>query len=553
MHGHVILCGFGHVGYRVARLLRRLGLEVVVLYDQAPAEWIREAEAGGCLCLQGDARSTALLEAAGIAGARALVAATDRDLVNLSIALDARRLNPGLVQVVRMFDQHLAPHMGRMLEVRGPFSTTALAAPVFVAAALGDEVVECLSIAGAPFVVAEVRSGAGGTSGGEMPFLRASKDAVRVASASEPADTAWDATLVLRRSAPSRARGARRRSAARVRWSPREALALVPAGLRGVLLGLVAVTTLSVFVFSAGLRIPLLDALYFVMTTITTVGYGDINLLQAPQALKLYGVLLMLCGAMLLATLFGIVTDLVVSTRLREVVAAGAKPPGAHVVVAGCGHMGQRVVAELRRAGEDVVVVDADRQDAACRALGPEVLVIGGDPRDRNALLRAGIADARAFIGLSDDDLTNLGAALLARDLNPGLRTVARVFDSALGDKVREHLGIDQVLSISALAAPVLAAACLFPDVIEAFVWRGHLVVARLLGPGAAVTGDVGEISPVRMAHSGRLAVALGPGGPRLADGESGGTGGDRVVEVIVLALHGEAAHPVPKPKGPAS
>ena len=77
--GHFIVCGLGQCGFRVARLLRRMDEPVTAISLRTRDDWVRQAEADGVRVLQGDARDVALLDSAGLAGARALIAATDQD------------------------------------------------------------------------------------------------------------------------------------------------------------------------------------------------------------------------------------------------------------------------------------------------------------------------------------------------------------------------------------------------------------------------------------------------------------------------------------------
>ena len=91
----------------------------------------------------------------------------------------------------------------------------------------------------------------------------------------------------------------------------------------------------SVALFHWKMNLPFVDALYFVVTIITTVGFGDYNFQNASPFLKLYGVMLMLCGAAILATLFSIITDLVLSTRFRDVLARGCSRLQDHIIEAG--------------------------------------------------------------------------------------------------------------------------------------------------------------------------------------------------------------------------
>jgi hypothetical protein len=65
----------------------------------------------------------------------------------------------------------------------------------------------------------------------------------------------------------------------------------------------------STLVFYRYLGVSLLDALYFVVVTFATVGYGDINLLEASAPLKVFGIATIMFGALTLALAFGLVTE----------------------------------------------------------------------------------------------------------------------------------------------------------------------------------------------------------------------------------------------------
>ena len=60
--------------------------------------------------------------------------------------------------------------------------------------------------------------------------------------------------------------------------------------------------------FSSALALPVVDALYFVTSTVTTVGYGDISLRDAPALAKLFDMFLMFAGAGFVAVLFALFT-----------------------------------------------------------------------------------------------------------------------------------------------------------------------------------------------------------------------------------------------------
>ncbi|MEW6250338.1 MAG: NAD(P)-binding protein, partial [Planctomycetota bacterium] len=138
---HIVLVGLGKLGYRVFRMLRQLGEAVVVIEVNASNQFLEDIRRAGAPLFVGDARREALLADANAGQARAIVLATNKDLVNLEVALDARRLNPQIRVVLRMFDQNMADKICAGFGIQTAMSQSALSAPAFVLAALGDEIV----------------------------------------------------------------------------------------------------------------------------------------------------------------------------------------------------------------------------------------------------------------------------------------------------------------------------------------------------------------------------------------------------------------------------
>jgi Trk K+ transport system NAD-binding subunit len=138
--GHVIVCGLGNVGFRVVEELVGYGERVVVLEVARDNRFVGTARRLGAAVIHGDGTVREVLRQANAASARAVVAATSNDLVNLEIALLARDLNPDQRVVLRLADPHLAHSLREAANVRLAFSVSALAAPAFVAALFGDRV-----------------------------------------------------------------------------------------------------------------------------------------------------------------------------------------------------------------------------------------------------------------------------------------------------------------------------------------------------------------------------------------------------------------------------
>jgi Trk K+ transport system NAD-binding subunit len=141
LSNHVILIGLGKVGYRTYLTLHRLGIPVVVIDFDEKSSFLADARRDGTPIIIGDARREALLDEAGIGRARAIVIATDNDLANLEVALDARQKRPNIRVVMRMFDQNMADKVHAGFDIRAALSTAALAAPTFAAAAVVENVI----------------------------------------------------------------------------------------------------------------------------------------------------------------------------------------------------------------------------------------------------------------------------------------------------------------------------------------------------------------------------------------------------------------------------
>ncbi|MCA1553823.1 MAG: NAD-binding protein, partial [Chloroflexi bacterium] len=94
---HVIVCGAGHVGFRVIEQLVQFGDDVVAVENNKGGAFVeRVTNKLRVPLIFGDARQVEVLKQAGIERANAIVPCTSNDLINLEIALNARELNPSV-------------------------------------------------------------------------------------------------------------------------------------------------------------------------------------------------------------------------------------------------------------------------------------------------------------------------------------------------------------------------------------------------------------------------------------------------------------------------
>ena len=133
---HVVVCGVGKVGYRVILELLKFGREIVAIEPDAEGRFVEKVKTRGVPVIIADARRSTILIQAGVERADAIIPCTDDELANLDIALDAREINPDIKVVMRMFDADLARRVENGFGIHTAFSTSALAAPSFAAAAM---------------------------------------------------------------------------------------------------------------------------------------------------------------------------------------------------------------------------------------------------------------------------------------------------------------------------------------------------------------------------------------------------------------------------------
>ncbi len=149
---HVVICGAGRVGYRVAVQLLGLDREVVVIERNESAAFVTVLRDQKVPLLIDDIKSPECLVRTNVQRAAAIVCATDDDLANLNVALDARRLNPQIRLVIRLFDDDLVSKVRDAFKAEA-LSSSALAAPAMALAALDPRIVHSFQISGYLMVI----------------------------------------------------------------------------------------------------------------------------------------------------------------------------------------------------------------------------------------------------------------------------------------------------------------------------------------------------------------------------------------------------------------
>jgi len=161
LNDHVILCGLGKAGLRTLQVLLELGEQVCVLEkheDQPNLAWARQR---GVPCVIATGRHEGVFDELNVQAAKSIILATDDDLANIEMALDARKVRPDIHVVLRVWDQELAARIRESFDIPVALSSTTLAAPLFATSSSDASIVHAFELGERLIVVARIEVVAG--------------------------------------------------------------------------------------------------------------------------------------------------------------------------------------------------------------------------------------------------------------------------------------------------------------------------------------------------------------------------------------------------------
>ena len=394
---HIIICGLGSVAYRVVIQLLEAGYDVVVVQHNWDSELVEAVLLMKVPVIHGDARQVHVLQLAGIQHARSLIVGTHDDLMNIEIALAARRNRPNFPVVLRIFSDELDTNLERTFGRNAAFSASALAAPTLATAAIGRAIAHVLPLPigfsgddGRPRALGVLQLTVA-PSGGLVGDVHAIEDR-------------FDVRVLRHLDARSAIKHSRRINSERAaRFEPGDVVLLLgslnmldAARLSNHQNGHAKIDTASLRMFRAQSEMGA-DVCF---DTVIVCGLGRIGyrVIRALQQLHVQTQIVVVCQQSSTSALF---------------------------------------VEEMESSG---------------------VRVLYGDARRADTLQRAGIERACSVVALISDDSVNLQIGLAARRLQPNIDVVLRVFRDVLADNLTTMFGVHTTFSVAALAAPTLAA-----------------------------------------------------------------------------------------------
>lgn len=212
---------------------------------------------------------------------------------------------------------------------------------------------------------------------------------------------------------------------------------------------------------------PYFDALYMTVTTITTLGGGELRpLSRGGQA---YTMALVLAGMGVLLYVVTTLARVVVEGEIKEALGRRKlikqiKRLKDHYLICGFGRIGEIIAHELQARGLPLVVVENNPDNLPRLEAAGHYYVVGDATREE-ALLEAGIERAKGLVASVHSDASNVYIVLTARSLNPQLHIVARAEDRAAEQKLL-RAGADKVESPYYMGGQKMAHTILHPTVV---------------------------------------------------------------------------------------
>ena len=126
--------------------------------------------------------------------------------------------------------------------------------------------------------------------------------------------------------------------------------------IQKLIIGFVMLILIAVLFFHYSEKLSWVDSFYFVIVTVCTVGYGDINLANSSTTSKLFDIFLILMATIFMWMIFSLVIDRLLKAQL--ILALGRKKYTYknHVILCGLGRLGYFIAEELLAKNEKVII-----------------------------------------------------------------------------------------------------------------------------------------------------------------------------------------------------
>ena len=268
---------------------------------------------------------------------------------------------------------------------------------------------------------------------------------------------------------PGFPRGRRPKSTRGRKGQPSPLSSLYRLRLLRALFMILVITAVGTFGYHLLEGWSLLDALYMTIISMTTVGYGETRPLT--QSGRIFTMALIVTSIGTVGYAISTLATFVVEGEFHRIIRGRRMDKRIsnlenHIILCGGGHTGKHIAGEFFKTDTPFVVVERDSDVIQDLLHIGDILHLQADATQDEALLLAGIEQARGLVSVLSQDKDNVFVVLSARALNPKLRIVARLYDDQNAEKLRKA-GADEVVSPNAIGGMRMASLMLRPTVVS--------------------------------------------------------------------------------------
>jgi voltage-gated potassium channel len=232
-----------------------------------------------------------------------------------------------------------------------------------------------------------------------------------------------------------------------------------------MLIGIVGFGTCGYYVVE---RMPLFEAFYMTIITISTVGYAEIvPLSQTGRALTIIIIILGITvgaytiGLLVRAFVEGELTKIVGRRKVQKQISSLKN----HFIVCGFGRIGRIMCSELAADNIDFVVIEQDPATIEDIEI-QRYLYINMDATSEEALLAAGIKKAKGIATAVNSDANNVFITMTAKSLRPDIFVLARASEEKNENKL-VRAGASRVVSPYLIGGRRMAQMLKKPTVVD--------------------------------------------------------------------------------------
>jgi len=252
-------------------------------------------------------------------------------------------------------------------------------------------------------------------------------------------------------------------------------------------------------------NVNIASAVYWVVVTMTTLGFGDI-VFKTPVG-YLFTIIVSLSG---IAILWAVVVPLGITPNLERIVrAAPSSVPekmDGHIIISGYNPIVETLAERFSLLKMPFIIIE--RKESVARSIYKNYPVLWGDPSQAEVQQRASISSARLFIANESDEL-NAEVILTLREISD-IEIIALVDDLARSRFLR-YAGASRIISPKTLLGTFIAQITslpmrnVFPGSIQLF--DGLLLVELPIYPGAELIGE--KLEEIGLKRSGTGIVGI--------------------------------------------